>query len=117
MAWIKKEKKKVYKSIKERSDKDIQKIYQTKTWRELRKAYLMQHPLCEMCLGKDVVKPTQEIHHKVPISTGTTPEEMMDIAFDSNNLIGLCKECHHEIHKEMKSGFMRKNTENSPQRT
>lgn len=29
---------------------EIAKIYNTTTWRNLRKAYLMKHPLCENCL-------------------------------------------------------------------
>ena len=116
MAWIKKAKKtKHYKTINERTDKDLQKIYQMKQWKELRKAYLMENPLCEVCLEKGVINGTDlEVHHKKPISKGETIEEMMDIAFDSSNLMTVCKNCHHDIHKKMKSGFMSKNSLQRP---
>lgn len=121
MAWIKKTKtKKVYKKLEERSDKDIQKIYQSKTWKELRKAYFQSHPLCENCLSKTepIIRPTEEIHHIKPISGGNTLEEMMDLAYNPSNLRALCKECHKNIHKEMKSGFMKKKKpESTSQRT
>lgn len=40
-----------------------QKIYQSTKWKELRLAKLMQQPLCELCLAKDIIKPAEDIHH------------------------------------------------------
>lgn len=74
------------------------KIYNTPQWKNLRKIKLMNNPVCEMCLNEGKVTPTQEIHHIRPILTGQDESEMMDIAYDYNNLISLCKECHHKIH-------------------
>ena len=74
------------------------KIYNTPQWKNLRKIKLQANPVCEMCLNEGKVTPTEEIHHIRPILTGQDELEMMDIAYDYNNLISLCKECHHKIH-------------------
>ena len=54
--------------------------------------YAAEHPLCEVCLAKGVYTPTEEIHHKLPLSQGGT--------HDRSNLMALCKECHARIHAE-----------------
>lgn len=77
-----------------------QKIYNSSIWRKLRKSYLMQHPLCEMCLTEDRTTPACEVHHIKEINTGTNELEMMNIAYDSNNLIALCSACHDKIHNK-----------------
>ena len=74
---------------------EISKIYNTPQWRKLRLAHLMQHPLCEQCLIEGKTKLAEEIHHIRPISSG--------IAFDPYNLMSLCVEHHHEIHKNMRN--------------
>lgn len=55
-------------------------------------SYAAEHPLCEVCLAKGVYTPTEEIHHKLPLSQGGT--------HDRSNLVALCKECHARIHAE-----------------
>lgn len=77
---------------------DAAKIYNTPNWKNLRKAKLQANPVCELCLEKGIVKPTEEIHHIKPILSGIDEIEMMELAFDYDNLISLCKECHHKIH-------------------
>jgi 5-methylcytosine-specific restriction protein A len=104
MAWIKKKKKK-HTELKDRKDKDIQKLYNTTTWRKLRDAHLMLHPLCESCLEKGIINDgggILEVHHKTPISTGKTDIEKMGLAFDANNLRTLCQRCHTEEHKRLR---------------
>lgn len=108
-AWIKKKEKKrdwTKKKITEKTEA-VRKIYQTKNWKKLREAYFMEHPLCEECLKNGIIKPTEEIHHKKPISTGNDDNEMKTLAFDSNNLVALCKDCHHKEHKKLGSGFLK----------
>lgn len=82
---------------------DISKIYNTPQWKNLRNAYFLQHPLCEKCLEEGKTTPTEEIHHIKPISTGADLEEMKSIAYNPDNLMALCKECHHRIHQQMKT--------------
>ena len=75
-------------------------VYNTQTWRNIRKAYLMEHPLCERCLEHNKTTASSEVHHKYEISNGSNTLEMKDIGFDYNNLMALCEECHQEIHKK-----------------
>lgn len=79
---------------------DIQKIYNSRQWKLLRKAYFMEHPICELCYQEGKINPTAEIHHIKPISTGTDLYQMMDIAFDPHNLMALCEVHHQEIHNK-----------------
>ncbi len=45
---------------------------------------------CELCFERGIIVPTEEIHHKLPLSEGGT--------HDRSNLIALCKSCHSTIH-------------------
>jgi len=74
-------------------------VYNTTTWRELRLYYLSKNPLCEICKENDKITLSQEVHHKIQISTGKTKEEKQEIGFDINNLQALCTECHKKIDK------------------
>ncbi|MBQ7145734.1 MAG: HNH endonuclease [Lachnospiraceae bacterium] len=47
-------------------------------------------PFCELCFQREIIVPTEEIHHKKPLSEGGT--------HDRNNLIAPCKSCHATIH-------------------
>lgn len=76
----------------------IQKIYNSSIWQKLRNCYLIEHPLCEVCESEGRIVPAVEIHHIREISNGESLEEMMDIAYNPNNLQALCIECHHKIH-------------------
>lgn len=70
-------------------------------YRKLRTAYLMEHPLCEICLKNGIVKPTEEIHHITEILNGKTKEEVISLAVNPNNLIALCSDCHHKLHNSI----------------
>lgn len=72
--------------------------YNTDTWRRFRQSYLMSHPLCELHSALNEVVPAEEVHHIVPISQAGSRLEANDIAFDSNNLMSLCRECHNWYH-------------------
>ena len=61
-----------------------------KTWEKIRKRYVQFHPVCEMCFERGIIRETEEVHHRVPLSEGGTHEE--------SNLIALCKSCHSSIH-------------------
>lgn len=75
-------------------------VYNTSRWRAIRKAQLMIHPLCERCMRNL----SEEVHHIKPISTASDPLEMMELGFDTGNLICLCKECHTLTHRELREG-------------
>ncbi len=102
MPTINKGKKKTNKYQKHNKNVDISKIYNSPNWKKLRLGYLMQHPLCEQCLKEDKITPATEVHHIKPISTGSDELAMKSIAYNAYNLMALCKDCHHKIHKQMK---------------
>lgn len=61
-----------------------------KAWRAIRKRYVAEHPLCEMCLKENRMTKVEEVHHILPLSRGGTNDE--------DNLMSLCKSCHSKIH-------------------
>ena len=84
----------------ERTDTDIRKLrqsaYQSTAWRKLRLKYLKEHPICEECLKKGKVTPSEDIHHKIsPFKGGKVDYNLL---VDENNLMSLCKQCHSTIH-------------------
>ncbi len=95
MAYI--PKKKIKQNRADQNRKYRQAIYKSRTWRELRQAYIMSHPLCENCLKAGKVTPATDIHHKDSFMN-YAGEEREAKAFDSTNLMALCKGCHSKLH-------------------
>ena len=93
-------------------DPRYQRLLNDRRWRELRIAYLRQHPLCERCIreGKAAgvpegyITPAIDVHHRVPVETAKTLQEMERLAYDWNNLEALCIPCHSRTHREMGKG-------------
>jgi 5-methylcytosine-specific restriction endonuclease McrA len=81
-----------------------QDIYQDKRWKTIRQAKFEENPLCELCEAAGRVTQTEEVHHKRPFQTGTTPEEIEILAFDWDNLQSLCTPCHKEEDKKIREG-------------
>lgn len=73
-------------------------IYQSKQWKELRQSYIMQHPLCEICLALGKTTPAEDIHHKDSF-TNYSGNMRLKVAYDYNNLIALCKQHHSYLHR------------------
>ena len=75
-------------------------VYGTSQWRSLRIQYLMENPLCKICLMKEEPKITSafEVHHVISLNTESNYFRKRQIGFDPDNLQGLCSECHHELH-------------------
>lgn len=61
-----------------------------RAWKRIRDSYVQLHPLCELCQEKGLLVPTEEVHHRTPLSEGGTHAR--------ENLIALCKPCHARIH-------------------
>lgn len=70
-------------------DKKRKKKY-GRAWKRIRDKYAAEHPFCELCYERGLLVPTEEIHHKKPLSEGGT--------HDTDNLLALCKSCHSRIH-------------------
>jgi len=71
---------------------DINKKY-GRAWKRIRDRYASEHPLCEMCLAEGRYTPTEEVHHKLPLSQGGTHSR--------DNLMALCQSCHTKLHHEI----------------
>lgn len=94
MPYLKKPNKRQTKAFKR---EDRQKIYQSTKWKELRIAKLMQNPLCELCLQNGKVVEAVDIHH-IDSFMNYTGTDRLAKAYDFNNLMALCKECHSKLH-------------------
>ena len=81
--------------------KDYQRLLNSKRWKMLRQEYLRAHPLCERCKADGYVRSAIDVHHKVPVESAHTIQEMEQLAYDWNNLQALCIPCHVKTHKEM----------------
>lgn len=58
-------------------------------WRRIRQLYIKEHPVCELCERKNILKAVEEVHHIIPLSKGGTHND--------ENLMSLCKRCHSKI--------------------
>lgn len=88
------------KAINTTSKIDWGKYYNNKMWYALRNSYIREHPLCECCYEKGIIKPAEEVHHITPFSQGANAEERWELLLDESNLQSLCHECHKEKHKD-----------------
>lgn len=88
---------------------EYRRIITGKRWQTLRGMKMLKNAIdnggfCEQCV-KDYIaggrrpRRATEVHHIVPIESAHTREEMEALAYDENNLICLCSECHHEAHR------------------
>ena len=76
-----------------------------RAWKRIRDRYASRHPFCEECQRKGLLRPVEEVHHKVPLSEGGTHDE--------SNLVSLCKECHARIHAKRGDRWNKKSYEKS----
>ena len=44
-----------------------------------------------------------DVHHKTPVESARTPQEMEQLCFNPANLQALCISCHSKIHREARS--------------
>ena len=63
-------------------------FYQSARWREVRAAFLREHPLCVACKGAGLVVAAKVADHIRPLKDGGE-------RFDWVNLQGLCVSCHN----------------------
>ena len=84
-------------------DQDYIKLIHSKGWLNTRRNYLTAHPLCEVCRRKEKLTPASEVHHKTPVETGHSFEEKKRLLLDVTNLLAVCRECHLQEHRLLKS--------------
>ena len=93
----------IYKPIKttrtyEGKRKERMVIYNSNIWRALRMAKLRDNPLCEMCEREGIVKPADDVHHIQSFMSVDDQDERIALAYDYDNLMSLCDECHTKVH-------------------
>lgn len=93
-------------------DPRYQKLLNSPRWKNIRRAYLQQHPLCERCEREGFVRSAVDVHHKKPVESAKTEQEMERLAYDVSNLEALCIPCHIKTHQEMRSHTKEKVKEN-----
>ena len=84
-------------------DPRYQRLLNSKRWKMLRQEYLRAHPLCERCKAEGYVRSAIDVHHKVPVESAHTLQEMEALCYDWNNLQALCIPCHAKTHKDERS--------------
>lgn len=105
--------------MKDRRNPEYRRIITGKRWQELRGVYMLKNAItnggfCEQCVKNYFVggprpRMATEVHHIVPIESGHTRAEMEALAYNVDNLMALCSECHHELHRQMwKSRFKKR---------
>ena len=79
---------------------EADKIRSSGQWKRTRNQAEQVMPNCCDPLGlhEGVTVPTDEIHHIVPIMANRS------LAFDLNNLAGLCKRCHAAVEAKLRRG-------------
>lgn len=74
-----------------------QKVYQSAKWKRLRVSKLQLNPLCEICLKEGRITPAEEVHHIIsPFQCEPVYKDYY--AYDFDNLLSICKQCHSKIH-------------------
>lgn len=76
-------------------------FYNSSKWQKLRKTFFVEHPLCDECLKKGIIKAGESVHHlKSPFKDGKINWE---VGLDYDNLRTLCAVCHEEEHNRLKN--------------
>lgn len=65
-------------------------FYNSSAWKATRHAFLVRHPLCEVCEGQGRLTPANVADHRLPMKDGGE-------RFDFDNLRALCVSCHNRI--------------------
>lgn len=68
-----------------------------RNWAAIRKAVLLEQPLCAHCLEGGRLTAARDLHHIVPLAAGGSN--------DRSNLLGLCQACHSRITATEGGGF------------
>lgn len=89
---------------REQRRKERQKIYNTKEWKALRLSVLRDTPLCYDCLKAGRITPAEEVHHiKSFMRYDANDPRRIELAYDKNNLVALCRMCHiYRHHPELR---------------
>lgn len=102
----------IYKPKRKRTSPTVGKrkeVYNTTLWRRMRLAHLNINPLCEVCLLEGKTTLGEDVHHIHSFMDAKDIYERDRLAFDSNNLLTVCKICHSRLHNGDLKGCRTKN--------
>ena len=95
--------------MRRHANPEYRRIITGKRWIALRTLKMQKNAIenggfCEACVrkyrpGDPRPRKATEVHHITPIESGHTREEMEALAYNENNLMALCSECHRETHR------------------
>lgn len=71
--------------VRRRSDEP----YHSSRWTKLARAWKVEHPLCEECKRKGIIKAAEVVDHIIPWP-------ICQDFFDRSNLQSLCEDCNRE---------------------
>lgn len=71
-------------------------MFGSSVWEAEKKVILLRDPLCRICGERE----SKEVHH-------IRPKHLKGSYYHPCNLIGLCKECHDEVHRNIDTGIDR----------
>ena len=70
------------------SEQSLDRLYNSTRWRKLRSKFLNEHPLCNYCEQRNIIKPATIVDHIVPHKGD------LELFWSESNLQSLCKTCH-----------------------
>ncbi len=79
-------------------DETRRKVYKSAHWKRLRAIKFTNNPLCEICLREGRTTPAEDIHHIRSFMQTDDEALRYELAYDYDNLLSLCKQCHQKIH-------------------
>ena len=82
---------------------EIEKKYNCKRWKDLRKQKKIISPFCERCLKKGIYNSVYIVHHKEWINDKNYLDD--NIFYNIDNLESLCQACHNQEHFEKKEEY------------
>lgn len=80
-------------------------FYTSPQWRKCRDSYMNSiGMMCELCKANGIYERAVIVHHKIHI----TPANINDprITLDSNNLQGLCRSHHMQVHSKKEKRYI-----------
>ena len=92
-------------------NKKYSQFYHSTAWRNVRKAKLLDQPLCEVCMTQGKYTHADMVHHKIELRSPNGWKYRLDL----NNLESICYECHNkEEHKYSNNRRQKPNRTNVP---
>lgn len=98
MPYLKKSKRTQVTQIRSDSYNKRRKVYQSERWKRLRIGKLHSQPTCEICDARGIISLAVDVHHADSV-TNYDGAMLLYKAYDAENLVSLCKECHAWLHR------------------